>query len=632
MNRSKKLLAGGGVLAVVGIAVWFSTAREPADDTLAELECSFDAGTAQSYQVNLEVVSRINAGALLPTSGADQMQLEEQKTGMTGVLTMEVIEAGKEDTVLGFAFEPSGTSALAAAATAGELRRPFAAHIDATCRFGDIGFHPDVGPEVRNQLRGLLLSAQVVVPARAAHSWKTLEYDLSGRYGSEYERTDTGPRTLRKTKYGYVDVFQGAASGASSAAADDVSIQVKGGDTVARLSGDNGWLESLASTERLLVSSGRVLVADVRVRMTIESRPEAAAPLEVALAALSWTSHDAPAEHQERAPATPPDEYFTMTLDDALASAMAMLAEDPDAHARVGHMLATLLRAQPELAAELVARVRDGQVPDAMHSAVFFGLEQAGTPEAHAVLVGALSDPGLQPANRMRAAVALPDIAKPTAETLAALELLARVGGNLEDPSREQQLQNAASFAMGTLERNVRESQPELAKQARDSIRQHLTATEDPVEITAALDAIHNSAHPDFVDDLGPYFDSKNDLVRSHAYEAMKQMPPEATEDLFGGLLEHEESDRHRAVLAVTFFEQAASARRPPSPKVWNAAAGRFGKEQNPLVRASYIHLVGAAASSSSDAMGALVKQYGNEKDPRMLKAIGKYVPAHKLP
>jgi hypothetical protein len=640
-SGNKRWLIVGSAVALGAGALAFSwmgkqdTSSKGANSAAA-LACTFTQGSRHSYDLGLEALSKIDSKSLLPTQDGRTPPIQDQRVGMVGKLHMQVLEASDKGATLAFSLEPQ-KDAITAELPQKELdalMAPVAVKVDPLCRFVSFGFGKEVGPAAQNQLRGILQSAQVVLAKDPkSKAWQHLEDDLAGRYGAKYVRVDDNPLAIRKTKFGYTEVFPPISKGTvdHNEAKQTYSARVRRSDTQVRWSEQNDWVEELVSVERVLFMSGDHLFADVSSTLALKRLPDAATKEAPVLANLSWVESKEPPAARPDFLAEPPDEFKTMKLEDALAQ-VASLIHQKD-HGKAGHLLALLMRAQPALIDKLMAMVKSGELPAEMHSVYFFALEQTGTPEARKALIAALDDPNLQPENRMRAAVALPDIADPDESTLAALDRLAAYGGKLKDEANEQRLQNSATFALGTLENRMRNKKPELAKKARETILDHLRkAGDDPVEITAALDAIHNSGHPEFLDKLDPYFKSETELVRKHAYEALGRMPPDATAPLFESLLNGEADESQRALLAVTYADQARSARIAPPATVWGPAANRLPDERNPVVRASYVHLIGAAADSSPEAVAALADQYTKESDPRMLKAIGRYVPADKLP
>jgi hypothetical protein len=642
---ARRWLAAGGVLAVVAGAITFVWTREHKNDAAlanasTPLACTFTQDERRSYNLVLTASTKVDSKKLMPTTGGQApAPIQEQRVGMHGKLHMRVLETNSKVSILAFSLDPSAdavTSGLSQAELE-QLKQPVAVKADAQCRFTSFGFGRDVGPAAQNEMRGILQSAQVVLAADPlSGAWQHIEHDLVGRYGAKYVRDQRDPRSIRKVKFGYVEVFPPQTRGAVdyNAKPQKVTARVRNSDTRVQWAASGGWLDDLASTEQLQLMVGDHVFAFVSTELVLKRLPEATLKDGPTLASLSWVGQEQPpAARPEDALVEPPDVYKTMSIEQALAQALTFLRQNPPDHAQAGYVLAFLMRAQPGMIEKLMEAVRGGQLPDILHSAFFFALERTGTPAARGALVRALDDVRLQPENRMRAAAALADLENPDEATLAALDRIAAMGGKLADESHEQRFQNAATFAIGTLEHNMRLKKPKLAEQARSTIRDHLRkAGTDPVGITAALDAIHNSGHPEFLDDLNPYFKSDTLLVRKHAYEAMQRMPPDVTAPLFEGLLNNESEAQQRALLAVTYADQARAAQVPPPLSVWGPAATRLSDEDNSLVRASYVHLIGAAAGSSPDAVAALADQYRRESDPRMLKAIGRYVPADKLP
>lgn len=632
------------LLGVTGAGIWYTTSqqeskRKVSKAVVAPLTCTFTTHTTRSFSLLLEANSKVDIGQMLPSARGGASSVQPQRVGLQGKLHLRVVESAGDGATLAFWLELSKealSTAQAKAEMLAELARPVLVKVDPLCEFSEFGFESDVGPGARNQLRGILQSAQMVLakePKNAA--WQHLEYDMAGRFGARYTREAGRERGVRKTKFGYLEVFPPDATQSSepTARSEKLSVQVRGSDTLAIWAEDGQWFDEFASVERLLFMTGNRLLADVSTKLVLKRLPETSTKDAPDLTSLAWVKGtEPPAARPEDALEAPPSQFKTMRIEQALAQAEALIRGASPDHPKAGYLLAYLMRAQPELIPELVGRVRSGSMLEDLHSAFFFGLEQTGTPEARAALVGALDDSTLQPANRMRAAAALPDIAHPDADTLAALNKLVNEGSRLKDVSDAQRLENAATFAIGTLERRQREKNPALATQARESIREHLReAKKDPIKITAALDAIHNSGHPSFIPDLQPHFASDKTMVRKHAYEALKRMPVESTAPLFESLLGKESDPQQRAVLAVSFADQAREARVAPPQSVWNPAASKLSDERNALVRASYVHLIGMAAESSEGAVTALAEQYHKESDPRMLQAIGRYVPGDKL-
>jgi HEAT repeat protein len=326
----------------------------------------------------------------------------------------------------------------------------------------------------------------------------------------------------------------------------------------------------------------------------------------------------------------PPDALKTLALPEALAEyTNIMRSGDPGAALRGADFLALYLRAQPLMASELTKLLEDQTIPTELESTVFLGLELAGTPEAHAALISGLSDAHAS-RNRARAAAALPDIKHPSEATLQALKQTAQ-GAVGESPDATRLVRNAASYAMGTLERRTRELNPALAEQARTELRNTLANARDVQQRAAALDAIANSGSATLLRDVRPLMNAQEPLVRAHAIESMGHMEPEANKDLFGALIANEPDPKIRGAIAATYAEQARRAERSSPSEVLDAAIEQLGREPDPRVKGLLIELIGPACSTNAVAQQSLGAHFQRETDPILLKLIGKYVPADRL-
>jgi HEAT repeat protein len=319
-----------------------------------------------------------------------------------------------------------------------------------------------------------------------------------------------------------------------------------------------------------------------------------------------------------------------MPLMAALAQYAELMSSGlPSAALKAADFLALYLRAQPQMAAELMTLLKAEAIPRELESTVFLGLELAGTPEARSALITGLSE-GYASRNRARAAAALPDIREPTVDTLQALSQTAR-GAVGESPDDTRLVRNAAGYAIGTLERRTRETNPALAERARSELQSSLSQARDVQQQAAALDAIANSGNNGLLRDVRPHLASQESLVRSHAIEAMGHMQPEANKDLFAGLIQNEPDAQLRGTIAATYAEQARRADQTSPKEVLDAALEQLGREADPRVKGLLIELIGPACSTYAYAQQSLGAQFQRETDPMLLKLIGKYVPADRL-
>jgi hypothetical protein len=183
--------------------------------------------------------------------------IQEQRVGMQGKLHLSVLEASAKEATLSFWIDPdqnSITSGIAQDELA-QLKKPVVVKADALCEFTSYGFAPDVGPDAQNQVRGIVQSAQIVLAKDpGARAWQHLEYDMSGRFGAKYSRVNDTPRSVRKSKYAYVEVFPPVTRGSANhqPTQHTFTARVRESDTLAHWSEDGNCIDNLASVERVL--------------------------------------------------------------------------------------------------------------------------------------------------------------------------------------------------------------------------------------------------------------------------------------------------------------------------------------------------------------------------------------------
>ena len=515
---------------------------------------------------------------------------------------------------------PSATNAR------GIQSAPFALQIGRDCRFMAFGFPQGTPASIANRARQLLASFEVVLSARGETQWVRLESDNVGQYSAEYTRDGSH---VRKRRQAYRTLFD----------TDGLSVDVTSSHVTAELAADGRWLASLEGKEQLKLRLGNPWRADSpQFAVTLNARfsARAVAPsgrLEAPLATPTWTwlaDGAPPLPTSVRDNEAPPDPRLRgLTLANVVQEMEAIRRADRvSGSARAGDLLAAWLRANPAEAARVVAALRAGEVPMELHSAVFFGLEKAGTPEAHDALADALVRPGLDVVDRARAASALSDVPRPTDATLAALDTVSRAPMGAEHTA----LETAATYAMGTLEHNTLATQPLLADAAHSLLRERVLAPRSGKELKAALGAVYNSRNVAYLPEVVALMSSDDLAGRLGAYTALTGMPPASTGDLFLGAYEQESEDPVRSRAVGAFVKQTRVSGEPPMPEVVEQAADALTFEAGSETREQLIRLLGEAARAGGVvATAALVAHFHRERVPELLELIGHYIGAEEL-
>jgi hypothetical protein len=327
-------------------------------------------------------------------------------------------------------------------------------------------------------------------------------------------------------------------------------------------------------------------------------------------------------------PPAPEPALAALTLDGVLADFADKLKGGHNGVHDATDRLASYLSVHPEAIPELVARMRGGTLPESLHSVLFLALEKTGTLAAESGLAAALDDKGLSTQDRMRAAVALQDIPRPSERT--ARTLIDRAGRDRGD-TEERQVADASLLALGALSQRVDLKQPEVSRLAHDALDTRLRTARGTEDLSVALDAIGNSGDERFADTLHPYSRDASPLVRAHAARAWRRMDADTVEPVLVGWLAEEQDARVRRSIADTLAEQVREGDHVASPAVLAAATARLGSEPDARTRAALISLLGSAANTDPSARLALVAQFHREKEPELQVLIGRYVRAEEL-
>jgi hypothetical protein len=570
---------------------------------------------------------RFNASSLIGSgNGPDQMV--DSSATLDARMRVVALKEHKEGVLLAFAIDKlsaDGKTSATPPELEKQLTEPFYAVLDDTCRLRSFAFAKTVPPEAVNRLQSMIQALSFSLRSSVNQkTWVTQEWDGTGQYTAQYERTQAA-RSFFKKRRAYVQAH--AASGGINEA---VGVRVVESGTRAQIDGDGAWLSTADGKEHVqLTRANGTLLADLETQISVERADDQAEKLELAntLEGASWRVDSAPPLASDVRDPEPPDSMKVLGLNAALDQFAAMFHGGAGINAI--DFLKLYLRARPEMAQEIMRMIERRLLAPELEPAIFHALEIANTPQARDALITGLTDVHTTD-NRARAAAAITDIKKPTPEVLKGLSEMAERGKGSDE--RETVLvRNAAVFAVGRLEGRVRDRDPALAALAATEMRETLSRAKDPTERTAALDSIGNSGNPKFLTEVTPLLSTENNLVRGHAIQAMEHMPPESNKDLFKGLMLGEKDAQLRGTIAVTYTDQARRANRLPPKPVLDAAIELLPREPDPRVRALLIDLIGPAAELYPVAMGALVAQFPRESEPTLLKLIGKYVSADKL-
>lgn len=524
-----------------------------------------------------------------------------------------------------------GGAADAEPARRAALETPFLVQVGRDCRFADFAFAPSVDAEARRQLQGMLQSSEVILPPLGRAQWVSRHKDSLGAFDATYTLDAAASFTRTHGRYiaSTLPLLPPQLGGR-------MRVDVLSAETRATLDAKGRWVGSLGGSEHLKVWMGSRLLSDVTSEVQVE-RLENADGAPAVLAGLdaqryAWGSAPSGAVKASDLPAAPEPALAALTLDAALADFAQRLGGGPNGLHDATSRLASYLSVHPEAIPKVIAGLRGGSIAEPLHAALFLALEKTWTLAAESGLGAALKDRGLSTQDRMRAAVAMQDVPRPTERTLQALIDQSR--SNRTD-GEERQVADASLLALGALSHRTETRQPELSQLAHEELDTRLRTARGTEDLAVALDAIGNAGDERFADTLRTHSTAESPLVRAHAARAWRRMDAATMEPVLLEWLGQEQDAQVRRAIADTLAEQVREQDRAASPGVLAAAATRLSTEPDARTRSALIWLLGSAANTDASARLALVQQFHRETVPDLQVLIqvliGRYVRAEEL-
>ena len=499
---------------------------------------------------------------------------------------------------------------------------PFLMDVGRDCRFKGLAFAPRANARVRGQLEALMRSMEIVLPGAPVRQWTARQDDALGSYQGHYRieaATDGGGDTISRRRFRYF-TFRLPAPGPRMAgpSAEIVSSQAQ-----ATLDETGRWLTSLSTEDHLKVSLGEHQLAEMTgsIQLARVDSPPLARLADLATDRFDF--HTGPLG--EVGPPQPKEPEATLAAMDskaALSDFQRRLAAGKGGLQDAVSTLAGYLAQRPEAITALMAALRDGSIEPKVHAPLFLALERTGTPQAEHALAQGVRDPRLGGVDRMRAAVALADVAHPTQQAVDALVTQARQRGGDVDG---QDVARSALLALGTLGRNSATTDPSLAVQVRRELDGRLRGQSPSDEVLTDLDAVGNSGDGELLADVEPFTHDSAAQVRMHAAEAYRRGEEARDEARLLAWLRVEPDAGVRRAIVASLTERVQGDGGQVSDDLVTATNQVLTSEPDPQVRGLLISLLGPVAASVPAAKQALIAQFHRESQPELLALIGRY-------
>ena len=604
---------------------------------------SFEVGDKIGYGVTIRTNYAVSAGqALTSPAGSNLPAAGKQVREVNGtflgrVLSKRTVNDAQVWTLAGLMHNVRATEQDSIPITALEqgLTLPILFELNEYGRITGIAGNPETRVEIHNewQLFLQLIEFALSDTDAKATAWDASQTDSTGTYLAGYKRVDEARLArLQRQRKTYTSVHQ--PQGNQQARQSD-AMQVKASilfsDAVAVWTPNKKWFYELRLREHMKLRVQERSLGEADTVLTMKQIDPNS--IDIALWSLALKEGDfswrrssqlaLPAKALPYSNRPPIPGLAEKTLVDVLQELNALLNIKPQADFDTAiTMLVQYLRLKPEMAQALLNEIRKGDLPDAVASLAFLGLELAGGDIAHNTLVEAMHDGELSRMNRMRATSALGDVPDPNRKTVDRLLEVAKGSSRDED---ESEIKRSAKLGLGVLagSETLDKESREVAQQA---LEDELESSDQPNDLTLALDAIGNSKDASFKEEVAALTSHNSPVVQIAAYRNLNRigsLPPgeellerfreeenhQVKQEMARHLISHDNLESTDVDVAITWLQTYPDTD----------------------VRRTLIQVIGKAANSHPNAKPALIAHFKVEKDVKLKVLIGKYVSATDL-
>jgi hypothetical protein len=419
-----------------------------------------------------------------------------------------------------------------------ELSRDLLIVTDRQGRVRTVQLDPEMNDLSQSYALALLSLKQCVLPDRPSASpsrWTALEEDRNGQYLAQYEAEKSQPAegilSVRKRKIRYLQPPPGASLSPRASNNEARPTVLPTGTLMIRFGRERGALVSLNGTETQTLSIRGTKVGRSVSRLQLRLlRQEKVAPAELGALRQALAQHagrsvarrlSATESSEESEKAIQRRELGSATLESLLADLakeQAEAARDPNSASLATPLylkIKALIYLHPEHCGRL-GTLLAGADPASMTASILTGaLSAVGHPQAQAALVDALRGGSRSPAAVEQGIAALSGVPHPTPLAEAALRQ-----ESVHAPT--QDLRVMARLGLGTMARNLSDSEPARANQIVDEIVGKLRSTTNKEEARLRLMALGNAGSARALPTLTRYSSDRSALLRATAVAALR--------------------------------------------------------------------------------------------------------------
>ena len=604
---------------------------------------SFEVGDKIGYGVTIRTTYAVSAGqALTSPAGSNLPAPGKQVREINGTFLGRVLSKRTENnasiwTLAGLMHNVTATEQDSVPISALEqgLTLPILFELNENGRITGIAGNPETRIEIHNEWQLFLQLIEFVLPEGSTKtaSWDASQTDSTGTYAAAYKRVDdVGFARVQRQRQKYTSVHQPQGN---PQARQDSAMQVKASillsDALAVWTPNQKWFYELRLREHMKLRVQKRSLGEADTILTMKQIDPNS--IDIALWSLALNEGDfnwrrssqlaLPAKALPYSNRPPIPGLADKTLVDVLQELNTLLNMKPQADFDTAiTMLVQYLRLKPEMAQALLNEIRKGDLPDAVQSLAFLGLELAGGDIAHSTLVEAIHDGELSRMNRMRATSALGDVPDPNRKTVD--RLLEVANGSSRDEN-ESEVKRSAKLGLGVLagSETLDKESREIAQKALEN---ELEDSDQPNDLTLALDAIGNSKDASFKEEVAALTSHESPVVQIAAYRNLDRigsLPPgeellerfrqeenyQVKREMARHLVNHDQLEDTDVDVAITWLQTYPDTD----------------------VRRTLIQVIGKAVKTHPNAKPALIAHFKVEKDVKLKVLIGKYLSATDL-
>jgi HEAT repeat protein len=311
------------------------------------------------------------------------------------------------------------------------------------------------------------------------------------------------------------------------------------------------------------------------------------------------------------------EQSYTEVIDNFLSEL------DRDAVKAKQNLIAYLL-AHPEALSQLRDQIGSQAFNDFELVHILFAMAKTGTPDAQNALAMLILDDSLDDSTRLRVLFALPEV--PFAQENL-VEAVRTHAGVLKDPkSANNDMASTSLLISGVLARHATDVMPHVEHTLVRDIEDVLTHHPDPNVRSNAIDALGNYGQLSHADTIEEFTNSKHEAERLAAVEALVQIPSERRESV---LMQRIMEDKSPVVRAATLKSlQAVGIQKPAS---LGPIRQVLNEDQDVSLRVLAVDVLGGSLKKIPEGRIILREHAMQEKDPKVLQAVGRYLNAYGL-